>query len=168
MASPLVKNKGNTFTIQSSDTSATNTSFIFAPTTTMKAYNNISVYQAGPMDGCSEIEIHGWRDLLKRRYPDINWLDPSIRSYYDPFTEWKTLVEADLKDINTSNALLAYVWRTSGGTSMEILYAHSILHIPVVVVVDDITRVGPWVRYHADFIADNFNHAYEFLKATPI
>lgn len=156
---------GENSTIQFSQSYAsTSGSFTVAPVVDTKNYRKITVYQAGPIDSCTESEIHDWREVLKMNHPDINWLDPSVRTYKDPLKEWKALVEEDLKEIIDSDAMLAYVWRTSCGTSMELVYAHSILHIPVVVVVNDINNVGPWVQYHADFITDNFNEACTFIR----
>lgn len=127
--------------------------------------NMKKVYLAGPMDGCTEDECHGWRDTFSKAHPDLGCLDPTVRSYTDPFgdKEYITLVEADLDDIRKADALLAYVWKTSGGTSMELVWAHDILHIPTIVVVPNLAIVGPWVRYHAHYVVDNFEEAYELL-----
>lgn len=122
------------------------------------------IYLAGPMDGCSYEEVHGWRDSLKKNYDDIQWLDPSDRFYQNPFEDWKVLVEEDLGDIQKAHALLAYIWRPSAGTSMELVVAHSIMRIPVVVMVDDLTTVGPWVKYHADYVVDDFEEAHILLN----
>lgn len=124
----------------------------------------ISVYQAGPIDACTDEQVHDWRDNLKKSYPEINWLDPTIRSYESPCQSWRELVDADLKDIGNSDALLAYCWQRSSGTSMELVHAQFILHIPVFVVVDDLSAVGPWIQYHADYVTDSFEDAVKCIK----
>lgn len=123
-------------------------------------------YLAGPIDACTYDEIHGWRDMLKKDYPDIDWVDPSTRSY-DNQKDWQRLVDDDLEDIASSDALLAYFWKNGSGTSMELVYAFEIYRLPVVVVVPHLDQVGPWVQYHSDHIVDNFQHAYDLLSNYP-
>ena len=120
-----------------------------------------SVYLAGPIDACSQNEVHTWRNTLKNNYPDIKWLDPSVRCY--PLEEWDRLVEDDLADIRNADAILAYVWKPSAGTAMELVYGHCILYIPVIVVVPDLAACGPWIRYHADYVVTNWDEAVKLL-----
>lgn len=121
----------------------------------------ISIYQCGPMAGCTDEEMHGWREQLKKDYPDINWLDPCERSYVHQ--QWRRLVDDDIADINAADYVLAYYWKTGSGSAMELAYNFYVARKPSVVVVPEFKVVSPWVRYHADYLVENFEHAMKII-----
>lgn len=124
----------------------------------------ITCYLGGPIANCSSQEIHGWREALKESHHEINWLDPCSRSYKRQ--QWRQLVEDDIADINASDFVLAYYWKPGTGTSMELAYAHYVAKIPTIVVVPDFKNVSPWVRFHADYLVESFEHAIKLIKQT--
>jgi nucleoside 2-deoxyribosyltransferase len=127
-----------------------------------KMNNQIAVYLGGPMAGCSLEEMTDWRNQLKKDYPDIKWLDPCERSYVPQ--QWRELVEADMKDIDNADLVLCYMWKPGIGSSMELTYARA-QKTPTIVVVPDFKYVSPWVRYYADYLVENFDHAMKIINA---
>lgn len=124
--------------------------------------NPITVYLCGPMADCDNEEMHGWRDRLKKENPDIHWLDPCDRHY--KVQEWRVLVDEDIADIDASDFLLSYYWKTGTGSAMEISYNYYVAKKPSIVVVPDFKRVSPWLRYHADYLVDDFDPAMKIIR----
>lgn len=122
----------------------------------------ITAYMGGPMADCTPEEMTDWREALKVDFSEIKWLDPCARSYKPQ--QWRQLVEDDIADIDASDFVLAYYWKAGTGTSMELAYAHYIAKIPTIVVVPDFKSVSPWVRYHADYLVESFEHAMKIIK----
>lgn len=124
----------------------------------------LKIYQCGPMAGCSDEEMHGWREDLKKNYPDVQWLDPCDREYVHQ--QWRKLVDDDIQDINNADYILAYYWKTGSGSAMELAYNHYVARKPSVVVVPEFKVVSPWVRYHADYLVETFDHAMKIILST--
>src|SRR5687768_15745584 len=80
----------------------------------------IKVYQCGPMAGCTDEEMYGWRNELKKDYPLVTWLDPCDRTY--KMQQWRQLVNDDISDIDNADYVLAYYWKTGTGSAMELSY----------------------------------------------
>lgn len=121
----------------------------------------ISIYQCGPMAGCTDEEMHGWREALKKDWPNINWLDPCERSYN--LQQFRKLVDDDIADIESADYILAYYWKTGSGSAMELAYNYYVARKPSVVVVPEFKVVSPWVRYHADYLVETFEHAMKII-----
>lgn len=121
----------------------------------------ISIYLCGPMAGCTDEEMHGWREQLKKDYPAINWLDPCDRSY--KLQQFRKLVDDDIADIEAADYILAYYWKTGSGSAMELAYNYYIARKPSVVVIPEFKTVSPWVRYHADYLVETFEHAMKII-----
>lgn len=127
-----------------------------------KISKRVSVYLCGPMADCTDEEMRKWRNKLKLDYSDIIWLDPCDRSYQ--IQQWRQLVDEDIADINASDFLLAYYWKTGTGSAMEISYNYYVAKKPSIVVVPDFKRVSPWLRYHADYLVEDFDHAMKIIR----
>lgn len=123
--------------------------------------HNIKIYQCGPMAGCTDDEMHGWREQLKKEYPNVTWLDPCDRSYKQQ--QWRRLVDDDIADIDTADYVLAYYWKTGTGSAMELSYNFYVAKKPSIVVVPGFKAVSPWLRYHADYLVDTFDHAMKII-----
>lgn len=125
-----------------------------------------TVYLAGPINGCTDEEAHGWRDgFVKRLGPDYHYLDPMVRDYRGREDEcYKEIVHGDLLDIEKCDFFLAYCWQPSWGTAMEIHYAWESVK-RIVVVVPEGQRVSPWLRYHAAYIAPTLEDAARWIEA---
>lgn len=80
--------------------------------------------------------------------PEVEFLDPMDRDYRGREHESpRTLVEEDKRDIRKADAIFVNAWKTSVGTSMEVLYAHMI-GVPVVLL--NRGNLSPWLVAHAD------------------
>lgn len=121
----------------------------------------IKVYQCGPMAACTDEEMHGWRENLKKEYPNVTWLDPCDRSYKQQ--QWRRLVDDDIADIDAADYVLAYYWKTGTGSAMELSYNFYVAKKPSIVVVPGFKAVSPWLRYHADYLVDTFDHAMKII-----
>lgn len=121
----------------------------------------MKIYLCGPMAGCSLEEMTGWRNQLKKDYPDIEWLDPCDREYASQ--QWRKLVDDDKADVDHADYILAYYWKTGSGSAMELAYNHYVARKPSVVVVPEFKVVSPWVRYHADYLVESFEHAMKII-----
>jgi nucleoside 2-deoxyribosyltransferase len=113
------------------------------------------------MAGCTIEEMRGWRDELKKDFPEINWIDPCDRSYGPQ--QWRQLVEDDISDIKKSDFMLVNFWKSGVGTSMEMVVARQQL-IPVITVTPDFKMTSPWVRYFSDYLVEDFDHAIKIIK----
>lgn len=107
------------------------------------------VYLAGPINGCTDEEAHGWRDGFMASLPDLKFLDPMVRDYRGREDESvNEIVESDIEDINECDVFLAYCWQISWGTGMEVFYAYR-TGKRVILVVPEGERISPWLRYHS-------------------
>jgi nucleoside 2-deoxyribosyltransferase len=111
-----------------------------------------TVYLAGPINGTTDEEMHGWRDELTNLLTGFEIVSPVVRDYRGREDENVTdIVEGDKADIHRSDVIVAHCPKPSVGTSMEVLYAWErgklvIIYIPVGV------SVSPWLRYHSTAI----------------
>lgn len=126
----------------------------------------MKVYLAGPINGATDEEANGWRTQAKALLPDV--LDPMARDYRGKEDESvKDIVEGDKRDIDSSDAVIAYCPKPSVGTSMEVLYCHKPYgqSKPCVVVVPPGSPCSPWLRYHATEVVSTVEEAVQVLLA---
>jgi nucleoside 2-deoxyribosyltransferase len=110
----------------------------------------VTIYLAGPINACSDDEAFGWREKVTARLGAENVLDPMARDYRGAELEnVAELVEADKADIEACDAVLAYCWKPSAGTSMEILWAW-LGEQRVIAVVPADQPISPWIAHHAE------------------
>ena len=124
----------------------------------------ITVYLAGPINGCTDKECIEWREKVKQDLKDkYVFLDPMVRDYRDPDVanrNYIDIVEKDKNDILQSDIILLNAWKTSVGTSMECLFAYQ-EGKGIIIKCDDKTVLSPWFRYHTDFVVETWEEAYE-------
>lgn len=120
------------------------------------------VYLAGPISDCTDDAMHGWRESLKQRMPNVDFVDPTRRDYRGvEDLNVEEIVELDKADIDTCEYVVAYCPHPSVGTSMEVFYAWSQGQTVIVWIPQGVT-VSPWLRYHS---ARVFNFATEVESA---
>lgn len=123
-----------------------------------------SVYLAGPIHGCTDDEVHCWRDAARDALPGYEIHDPSRRDFRGVESGAdRIIVEGDKLEIASSSLVLAMVPAPSIGTSMEILWAWS-LRIPVVTVS---SHASPWLRYHSTAIYPHLTEALHHIRSMP-
>ena len=88
------------------------------------------------MDNLSKEYQTNWRNKATEYFgmSDIKTLDPCRRPH-DADLSAREIYELDLKDVKNSDLIFADtrpIDRPSWGTAMEIMYAHEVLHIPVI------------------------------------
>lgn len=123
----------------------------------------MTIYLAGPINGCTDAEAMDWRAEATRLL-EGDVLDPMARDYRGAEDlNIEEIVEGDKDDIDECTAILAYCPRPSVGTSMEIHYAHT-QRQPVVVVVPAGAPVSPWLRYHATSVVPTVADAVAVIR----
>jgi nucleoside 2-deoxyribosyltransferase len=119
------------------------------------------VYLAGPPYAD---EYRRRADLLVR---EIGWepVDPMRRDFRGR-TEGKEaeIVQGDLADIESCDAMLAAFTSPDEGTAMEAWYAHSLGKL--VVVYTGGTPPHPWTVYVSDAVCDDLESAVRALSGT--
>ena len=67
-----------------------------------------SCYLAGPIDHCTEQEIHGWRDKAALLLSPMHTFNPARRQFHKTMTsdDYKEIVTLDKAEIAASDALL--------------------------------------------------------------
>lgn len=122
-----------------------------------------TVYLAGPINGCTDAEMHDWRDDMTKRLQGFKILSPAARDYRGKEDESvEEIVEGDKKDIDASDIVIAFCPKPSVGTSMEVLYAWGTKY--VIIYAPPAAPISPWLRYHASEIHDNAADIAESLR----
>lgn len=127
----------------------------------------MKVYLAGPIQSCSDDEVRLWRAIATAHLGPENVYDPmsrDLRGRED--TEWQRIVSEDKSHLRRADAILAYVWKPSVGTAMEIMYASELGRL-VIVVVPPPWMISPWLRYHADEVFRTLDAALRRLRFRP-
>jgi nucleoside 2-deoxyribosyltransferase len=118
------------------------------------------VYLAGPPFA------NEYRDRAKALVHEIGWesVDPMRRDFRGQ-TEGREakIVEGDLADIDSCDAVLAAFTASDEGTAMEAWYAHT-RGKPVVAYTGG-TPPHPWTVYVADVICDGLERAVQALDS---
>ena len=106
------------------------------------------VYLAGPINGCTDLQANGWRDIVRNTLAGrVELVDPMARDYRGhEDADARAIVEGDKADIEACDVVLAYCWQPSYGTAMEIHHAWT-KGIPVFVA--GRRPYSPWLSYHA-------------------
>lgn len=127
----------------------------------------MKVYLAGPMAGCTDYEMHEWREAAKTALlrANIECLDPTRHDYRgldlrkDPVAIAQ-LVNSDKADIRAADLLLVWHDRPSVGTAQEVLYAYERSKpIFIVNVLPDPAAISPWMLHHSNIVADSLKEA---------
>lgn len=104
----------------------------------------MNIYLAGPIDGCSYEEAHGWRNDLTRELAG-----GYQHHFFNPLklnTTQNGVVDADMRAIAESDAVVAHCWKPSIGTSMEIALSTCLYDVPVLTLMPraEITDITPF------------------------
>jgi nucleoside 2-deoxyribosyltransferase len=113
------------------------------------------VYLGGPISGCTDEEVHGWREQVKPIFESVGFicLDPSERDYRGKRLTRNIavdIVEHDTRDIRNCDLAFFNCWKQDSpmwGTAMEIRYAWSQEKINIIVL-PEIIEPSPWLLYH--------------------
>lgn len=121
------------------------------------------IYLAGPMLGCTDDAMSAWRNKVKKALGHkYDFIDPVLIEVKDEDEKdnHKEVVEGDLAVIRKSDIVLAYCWKASPGTSMELVYSHVVYEKHVVVV--NIIKSG-WIKYHSAIQSKTLEEAIDYL-----
>jgi nucleoside 2-deoxyribosyltransferase len=125
----------------------------------------MKVYLCGPINGCTDDEATGWREQSKK-FLQTETYDPMVRDYRGRELEpgiAKEIVENDKLDIQECDAVLVMYEKPSVGTSMEVLFAHQLGKL--IVLVDRSGRpLSPWLIYHSNRTFPTLAEATAFIN----
>jgi nucleoside 2-deoxyribosyltransferase len=126
------------------------------------------IYLAGPMTGCTDEEMFGWRNEAKRILGNQFFiLDPTDRDYRGKEEEnYDQIVLDDLKDIANSDIVLVKFDKVSAGTCMEMVYAWQDGRTNVYVINEKNLVLSPWVLYHSDDVFSDLGAALKYIMGT--
>lgn len=126
--------------------------------------DQLKVYLAGPIQGCTDEEAKGWRDRFVSEVDDVAFFDPMRRDYRGTETaNYNQLVMRDQEEIILSDWVVANVWKPSSGTAMEIFYAAR-FQIPVILIHEPGSQLSPWLRFYATYIVDSIDEAIAIIR----
>lgn len=77
-------------------------------------------YLAGPISGRTEEEMTGWRDIVKKRFPAVTWLDPTE---YGDGVDDNEKVNMDIRNVLMADIIVFMFDGPSIGTAMELRIA---------------------------------------------
>ncbi len=126
----------------------------------------MKVYLAGPINGQTDEDCKGWRELATAELGAERVLDPMARDYRGREGEpgvAAAIVEQDKNDIQRCTALLVYLDKPSVGTAMEIYYAWACAR-PVFVAKVSGGLPSPWLVYHSRCISPDLEQALAAVK----
>jgi len=120
----------------------------------MNKTTKFRVYLAGPISGCNDGQLRGWRDEIIKEYEQyFEFEDPASESNLRErnASSWE-IVNADLEAIKGSDGMIVNMWRESIGTSIGLVHAQS-SGIPIVMA--DPNRIeSRMAGFYADAITD--------------
>lgn len=127
----------------------------------------MKIYLAGPINGTTDAEAHGWREraealLMFETEGEVEFCDPMVRDYRGIEGAFVgDIVSGDLADISAADGVLAYCWKPSYGTAMELVYASQWGKRVVAVLPEG--PVSPWLAWHADAVVRSLEEGVSAL-----
>lgn len=123
----------------------------------------LTVYLAGAIHGCTDLEANWWRNevIASLSLPNIIFLNPMDRDYRGGYSGAAEVVEADYEDIKNCDIVLVMANRPTWGTAMEIPYAKG--HGKDILIVYE-GRPHPWLEYHATTIFPHLRAAIRRIE----
>ena len=121
------------------------------------------VYLAGPIRGCNDDQLRGWREQLKKEYDrDFEFIDPTGQLLRDGQASSYAIVEADRNAIEDADGLLVNMWRESIGTAFGVIHARNVGR--PVVVADPNHLNNRVLAFYADAVVDSPRKAASLLR----
>lgn len=130
------------------------------------------VYLCGGINGLTDEQAKGWREVAKAAFVDkVFVLDPMRRDYRGREDECvNEIVRGDLEDIRKSDALLVNAARPSWGTAMEVYHAATNSLHPgdcaperLIVTIVPSGPVSPWLRRYSTHIVPTLEQGIELI-----
>lgn len=135
--------------------------------------NERLIYLAGPINGCSDQEAHGWRDdviaeLAGHGYTFLNPMDRDYRNINADHAACKAAAHevcfGDKEDIMSCGIFLAALPKPSFGTPMELMYAYLYGKLTLSVIPPEPAPLSPWVAKHSHGLFYSFPEVIHYLK----
>lgn len=124
------------------------------------------IYLAGPIANCNDEACFTWRDRVQEEV-SYTCLDPAaardfrVKTTKDPMND---IINPDKADIDASAILLAFCWKTSVGTSQEILYAWERGKLVISVIPEELP-VSPWISAHSHVLYRTLAEAINYINS---
>jgi len=122
------------------------------------------IYLAGPIFDTEKKESEEWKTFFKLTINQSLFIpiDPIEEFDYKENPNIEGLINSDKLNIQKSSAVVANCWKTSVGTSMEILYAWE-RSIPTFIIYRE-KNLHPWIKYHSTKIFYDVTECVNFLN----
>lgn len=126
------------------------------------ATTTMNIYLAGPMYACDDEETFDWREQITEQVEDNCVSPPRL-----PLEEYEEVVNGDLVHVHNADLIVAYAWKPSWGTGMELWEAH-IRGIPILLIWPFETTVHPWLHYISACIVHSVEAAIMAIEHYPL
>lgn len=124
-----------------------------------------TIYLAGPVNGCTDEEARGWRELAMRELRGLyHFRDPMARDYRGRERHNVTaIVAGDEADIDAADVLLVSAERPTWGTAMEVrdAFRWKGKHVVAFGAGRD---PSPWVVGNCHLLTPSIRAALDYLK----
>lgn len=118
--------------------------------------NKLKIYLSGRIIDNDKEATHGWRDKVVVELGDTyEYCDPSRHE-----SDWKTLVERDIKWIKDSDIIICNYWKIGCGSAMELVYAKQMNKLVLTVM----PNPHPWIEYHSNLTFGTLDELVSFVK----
>ena len=125
----------------------------------------MKTYLCGPIHMVSDEQTKDWRKYAEAKLTCYT-INPLVRHFKPPFNDFqviKDIIEQDLIDISRSDVVLwNYDDAPMVGSSMEVRQAYQ--WGKLIITVTNGLSVGPWVKYHTQFLFDTLPDACDFIN----
>jgi nucleoside 2-deoxyribosyltransferase len=121
----------------------------------------VRVYLCGSINGKTDAECRAWRDAAAELLRNLGHepVDPMVRDYRGREAQnAHDIVDGDLADIRSCDAVIVKADAPSWGTAMEVLYAAREARVPVVAYGAP-ENPSPWLLVHARAFAATVDQA---------
>jgi len=127
----------------------------------------MQIYLAGPIRHSPD--PYTWRETVQEVHDQHEFLNPLDWGDHAEEDEPapQDVVYSDLAKLKCDADAMIAKWEDvkKAGTPMELVYAHEIYNLPVVVVCDDPDDLSPWVKDHADALVTHYDAAIMALES---
>lgn len=121
----------------------------------------LTVYLAGPINGCTDEECKGWRAearrLLEPLCAVIDPMDFDCRGLEGEMAN--EIIRHDLEQLDKSDAVLANATKPSWGTAMEIVYSGLAGKPVFAFCCQPSDSTSPWLRGHCVMVYETVEQA---------
>tara|TARA_Y100000310_G_scaffold267782_1_gene280001 strand:- start:26210 stop:26689 length:480 start_codon:yes stop_codon:yes gene_type:complete len=131
--------------------------YVAGPITCQTEVENF-YYKFGQVD---EVDIK-WREEIESKLGSNFVVLNPIRRNAQRWQSFREIIGLDKYDIQQSDLVVANLYKSSVGTSMELMYAF-MLNKPTIIISQH-KNLDPWIVHHSTVLVNDVNSAVNFIK----